>query len=307
MGERPQIAVVTVTYNSESVIVEFLESMLGQRYEDFLVYLVDNASADTTLKLVAECGDPRIVVIRNEINVGVAEGNNIGIRAALRAGCDSILLINNDTVFGPTLLTSLVAGLDNHQCEMVVPKILYFDRPDRIWSAGGYLSWLRGSAGHFGLNKRDSPQFDQAKPVTYSPTCCMLVKKDVFERVGVMDSKYFVYFDDTDFCLRAYRTGIKLFYIPNVRVLHKVASLTGGTESEFTVRYGTRNHVYYYLKNFAPWRAFIYLVAFQLYIIGKFLLVRRRPRSAKIAQAAFMEGVSLFCSTDTVAIQSEPS
>ncbi len=293
MADPARVGVVTVTYNSAPVLQEFMESMLRQDYGDFLLYIVDNASSDETLRCLSRYEDQRIVILRNPVNSGVAEGNNIGIRAALQGGCSSVLLINNDTVFGPSLLSDLHSGLHQHECEMVVPKILYFDDPTIIWSAGGYLSWIRGSARHFGFDEKDSGKFDHDCEINYNPTCCMLIKREVFERVGLMDAKYFVYFDDTDFCLRAHRAGMRLFYVAKAELLHKVGKLTGGSESLFTIRYCTRNHVYYLLKHFTKWQAWGLLLAFQAHITLKYLLRGRNITVFFLAQRAFREGLEL--------------
>jgi GT2 family glycosyltransferase len=293
VGRAGLVGAVTVTFNSEAVIGPFMDSMLKQDYRDFRLYVIDNASSDGTLRAIAEYRDPRMVVIANRENVGVAEGNNKGIRAALADGCDAVLLINNDTVFGPDLISGLFAALAEHECEMVVPKILFYDEPDKIWCAGGYLSWVRGSARHFGFGRKDDGRFDHAQQVNYNPTCCMLIKREVFERVGLIDANYFVYFDDTDFCLRAYRAGVRLFYVPEARLLHKVGHLTGGSESLFTIRYSTRNHVYYLLKHFPTWQAWALLLAFQGHITFKYLLLRRSTDIFFMAERAFREGLEL--------------
>jgi GT2 family glycosyltransferase len=286
------IGVVTVTYNSATVIRAFMDCLLVQTHSEFRLYVIDNSSSDETLALLADYHDSRIIIVRNRDNVGVAEGNNIGIRAALKDGCAFVLLINNDTVFSSDLLSKLVEGLREHHSDMVVPKIVYFDEPDKIWSAGGYFSALHGASRHFGYEQKDDGQFDQPRAVSYNPTCCMLIKREVFDVVGLMDANYFVYFDDTDFCLRAYRAGVKLFYLPAARLKHKVSSLTGGTSS-FTVRYHTRNHVYYFLKNYSRWQICFYCPAYYIYILGEHL---RRPKSYWVAQKAFWEGISLFVS-----------
>lgn len=294
------IGVVTVTYNSDAVIRPFMDSLLKQDYSNFRLYVVDNDSSDGTLRSLAEYRDSRIVVIASRENVGVAEGNNIGIRAALQDGCAEVLLINNDTVFWPDLLAKLHDGLSEHRCDMTVPKILFHDDPTRIWCAGGYLSWARGSARHFGFRHRDDGKFDDARQVNYSPTCCMLIKREVFERVGLMDANYFAYFDDTDFCLRAYRAGTRLLYLPNAGLLHKVGGLTGGKESLFTIRYCTRNHVYYLLKHFTRWQAQALLLAFQVHITFKYLFLRRSVSVFLMAERAFREG--LECSVQQTAV-----
>jgi len=295
MGSGPTIGVVTVTYNSGGVIDEFMMSILKQTYADFILYIVDNASPDDTLRRLAEYRDDRIVPIPNEVNTGVAEGNNIGIRAALKDGCGFVLLINNDTVFEPNLISKLTDGLREHKCDMVVPKILFFDDPTKIWCAGGYFNALRGTGSHFGLGRKDDGRFDLARAVGYSPTCCMLIKREVFDRVGLMDSSYFLYFDDTDFCLRAYRSGVKLWYLSSARLRHKVSSLTGGT-SIVTIRYITRNHVYYMLKHYPRWQIVLYCSMLYVYILGKYLFLSRRPKLFWAAQKAFWEGIFLFVS-----------
>ena len=302
MGENGPVGIVTVTFNSAGVISGFMESLLKQTHSDFILYIIDNASFDQTLQKVAEYSDSRIVLMRNATNVGVAEGNNIGIREALKDGCTSVLLINNDTVFDSQLLGTLTNAFARYGCGMVVPKILYFDDPKRIWCAGGYFIRLRGSARHFGHRRRDSGAFDQPRLVEYAPTCCMLIARDVFTRIGLMDANYFAYFDDTDFCYRANEAGITLLYLPSARLLHKVSSLTGDG-SDFTNRYAVRNHIYYCLKHFPKWKLVLFFPAYQLHLFSKFLVLCRKPQTFLMAERAFWEGIRLFRSRARPTVQ----
>ena len=286
------IGVVTVTFNSALVIRGFIESLLKQTHANFILYVIDNASSDTTLQYLAEYQDHRIVIVRNSTNVGAAEGNNIGIRAALNDGCSSILLINNDTEFEPDLVVQLRAGLRKFKSDMAVPKISCFDSPDRIWYGGGYFSRLRGTSRHCGINRKDNGQFDQPRAVDYGPTTCMLIRREVFGRVGILDANYFAYLEDTDFCYRARQAGIKLSYIPSAQLLHRVSSLTG-RDSDFTIRYCIRNHVYHILKNLPCWQWLFYLPALQAHLIMKFIFSRRDLRTFRLAESAFWEGISV--------------
>jgi GT2 family glycosyltransferase len=295
------LGLVTVTFNSGSVIRDFLNSVLTQSYDGFTLYIVDNASSDATLSCVAEHNDSRIIVIQNPLNVGAAEGNNIGIKAALQDGCSHIMLVNNDTILDRDLSRELLTGLERHAVDMVVPKILYFDEPGKIWSAGGYFSGFRGSARHFGSDRKDDGKFDDSRAVEYSPTTCMLIRREVFDRVGFLDPNYFAYFEDTDFCYRARTKGIKLFYIATARLLHKVSSLTG-RDSNFTIRYSIRNHVYYMMKNFPLWQRLYYFPALQFHIVAKFLIMRCDLRAWQLTEEAFFNGISLYstsCSSST--------
>jgi GT2 family glycosyltransferase len=290
-----KIGAVTVTYNSGEVIEGFLRSLLAQTHGDFILYVVDNASRDDTLGRVARCHDPRIVVIANTTNAGIAEANNQGIRAALASGCDAVLLINNDTEFEPALVRKLVSGLQESGCDMIAPKILYHDNRQLIWSAGGGFNPLKGYAGfHYGLNQVDRGQFDTPRRVDHAPACCLLVRRSVFSRVGLMDDRYFVYLDDTDFCYRARRAGIYLRYHPAATLLHKASSLTGGPESEFSVRYRTRNQVYFMLKHLGAVRCLYYLPAYQLFLLLRLIFGRFGFSSYLLRQRAFAEGLRLW-------------
>lgn len=295
MYKSGAIGVVTVTYNSGTVIRDFLNSLLDQSHTNFFLFVVDNASSDNTLAVLSSYSDPRIAIIGNLTNVGVAEANNIGIKAALNAGCATVLLINNDVVFGPDLISQLCEGLAQYQCEMVVPKILYFNPPDRIWCAGGTFSRLRGRSRHFGMGQKDDGRFDQPREVKYSPTCCMLIRREVFEHIGLMDPKYFVYFDDADFCLRAYRAGMRLVYLPTARLYHKVSALIGH-RSDLSLRYVTRNHVYYVMKNCTSLSLLYYLPVCQAHILVRLWFAKSKVKAFHIAERAFWEGVGLYCS-----------
>jgi GT2 family glycosyltransferase len=298
MGDRMKIGAVTVTYNSRQVIDGFLDSLLHQTYSDFVLYVVDNASSDGTLEVVRRYQDPRIHIIRNQTNVGVAEGNNQGITAALKADCGAVLLVNNDTEFESSLLQLLVDGMVEHACDMVAPKILYHDKPQLIWCAGGGFRPWKGHGGmHYGLGEIDRGQFDTARRIELAPTCCLLIRTEVFGVIGLMDSLYFVYTDDTDFCFRAMREGVKLFYLPSATMLHKVSSLTGGTESDFTIRYCTRNHVYFILKNLGLGRGLYYLPEFQIRLLAKLILGKVGFAKFVLQQRAFLEGVGVWRSS----------
>jgi len=289
------IGVVTVTFNSGRVIRPFIDSVKRQTGSLYTVYVVDNASSDDTLAALAEYGDLSFKVIKNINNLGVAEGNSQGIDAAIHDGCDYILLLNNDVEFGPTLFRDLLDGLTVYSCDMIVPKMYYFDDPNRIWCAGGEFKRLRGYAPvHFGEGDVDQGQFDVARPIEYCPTCCMLIKRQVFDKIGGMDPKYFVYWDDTDFCFRALKANICMYYLPTTKLWHKVSSLTGGTTSLFSLYYYTRNKVYFLLKNRPLYESLCHLVFYWIYILvipifGPTTWTKYRER-----QKAFFAGIALF-------------
>lgn len=295
MLDQPKVGVVTVTYNSGRVLCGFLDSLFSQRYASFSLYAIDNASSDDTLELLAERSDGRIQVIANPDNRGIAEANNQGIRAALVDQCELVLLMNNDTEFGPELIATLARELERHRCDMAAPKILYYDNPRKIWSAGGGMDPRRGYAGfHRGYDETDRGQFDTPCLVDHAPACCLLVRREVFDRIGLMDSRYFTYVEDTDFSYRAKTAGLKLMYIPSATLLHKAHSLTGGLFSPFMMKYTTRNRVYFMLKHFGAWRGAYYIPAYQGYLLHQLLSRKIRLPMFWLREKAFFEGLRVW-------------
>lgn len=251
-----KIGVVTVLFHSEPVLAEFFPSIAAQTYRNFTVFAVDNASTDRS---VALCREQGFTVIANDENRGVAAANNQGIAAALDADCEYVLLLNNDVSFGPTLFSELLDGLRAHHCQMTTPLIYFSDAPSTIWCAGGgFTRWLGERPWHSHQGRHDTGQLLTPRRVEFTPTCCVLMDRDVFARVGMMDERYFVYWDDTDFMLRARRTGERLMLLPHAKLWHKVGALTG-RESNFTLHYATRNHAYYLRKHLPAPLALLWL------------------------------------------------
>jgi hypothetical protein len=182
--------------------------------------------------------------------MGVAKGNNQGIERSIADGCTHTLLLNNDIEFDQISLLQEMYDVSTLRNEpLIVPKICYFDSR-RIWMAGGRIRKGRGTVCHVGNGAVDSPKFNQPAHFAYAPTCFMLIDNNVFREIGMMDERYFVYYDDTDFIYRAGRNGYKVYYMPSLTVLHKVSTSTGGGESLFSIYYSTRNRIYFLRKNF---------------------------------------------------------
>lgn len=247
----PTVGIVTVTYNSGSFLQEFAESCAAQSGVKYTVYCVDNKSTDETVEMLKTIADDRWRLELNDANVGVSAGNNQGILQALSDDCDWIVLLNNDTRFEAMFLERLIEAAVQYGWKAVVPKIHYDTPAGCIWYAGGGFNRFKGFTGfHSCMGHVDRGQCDIAHTVDYAPTCAMLVHKDVFLRVGLMDEAYFVYFDDTDFCWRLKESGVLLGYCPEVKLIHKVGGSTGGAKSAFSAFFVSRNRIYFLRKHF---------------------------------------------------------
>ena len=253
-----KIGVVTVTYNSDKVLQPFLSDLFAQTFQNFNLYVIDNASEDKTLKILDDLNDNRVNQIRNQYNIGVAAANNLGIKKALEDKCSHILIINNDIEFSNTLLKDMLVSIKKENCSMMTPKIMYHSDKEIIWYAGGGFKKSNGYLPyHTGFNENIKNNNYQSLYVDYASTCCLLIKKDVFETIGYMDEKYFVYFDDTDFLFRVKKEGVhKIYYDSQITLFHKVGSLTKSLTKEFERSYRThfflkqniRNHIYFLRK-----------------------------------------------------------
>lgn len=291
---NPLIGIVTVLYNGEKVLKDFFESLAIQTYPNFVLYVIDNKSPDNGLALAIELAKMvsfKTVIIKNDDNYGVAKGNNIGIYRALEDGCDLVLLSNNDVTLEINTIETLLIGLQSHHAGLAVPKI-YLYGTNLFWTAGGYFNKRSGLNIHRGANIADTGQFDKNEQITFAPTCFMLIDKNVFHRIGFMDEKYFVYWDDTDFIYRATKAQEALWYIPNSLVHHKEGSSTG-VLSDFSIRYLYRNLIYFVLKNYPrpyAWYVIGYNVA-----CHSIKLVFKWPFSKwKLGFKSFKEGFILY-------------
>ncbi len=296
-----KIGVATVTYNSASVLSDFMQSVIRQDYSDFCLYVIDNNSQDSTLSIVNLSPLENKVVVKNEENFGVAKANNQAIELALQDGCEFVLLINNDTLFESTLFRKLVDAHMKYQSSVVVPKIKFYNS-NEIWSAGGFFEKRKAFLNcHIGHGEEDAGQFDQDDVVDYAPTCCTLMHKSVFEDVGLMDEKYFVYWDDTDFFFRIMKhSKHEVRYIFDVEFEHKVGSLTKSHEanspeiySSFYIEQMTKNHVYF-LRKQASIFCFIQLIYLWTFFTLRFFVSKHFEKKISVfilIQMSFFKGL----------------
>lgn len=272
-----RIGIVTVLYGSHNVVEGFFDSLALQQRVDFKVYVIDNSPTPATLELCRTLAARHAIdaeFVFNDANVGVARGNNQGIELALRDGCAAVLLANNDTEFPAGTLQALkdewLRG-----AKAVTPKLLYHGPERMIWFAGGRIDAWTMRTPHHGMREIDHGHHDTPGDISYAPTCFLLVDAAVFERVGLMDESYFVYYDDTDFIWRLCRAGFRLQYAPQAVVLHKVSTSTGGSESPFTIYYSNRNRIYFIRKNLHGLQR---VFALSYVLVGRVFFLLRLPR-----------------------------
>lgn len=251
-----RLGIVTVLYNSESVLEEFFETLDNQTFRDFTLYVIDNASTDKSLELarrLAEKVSFPCVFFPEPKNWGIAKGNNIGIKAALGDKCEYIMLSNNDVALvNNDTLEVMVDRMDTSDIDILCPKIYYYSDPKVIWAAGGTYVKIDTMTSHYGRMEEDNGNYDVEKEIRYTPTCFVIIRPEVFEKIGIMDEQYFVYYDDTDFMYRAWKAGLKIVYSPVTYILHN-ESISTGSGSPFKHYYLARNQFIFVRKNRPKW------------------------------------------------------
>ena len=245
----PRLAIVVLNWNGRADTLECLASLGRIDYSNFDVILVDNGSVDGTVEAVKE-HFPAVKVMENGVNLGFAEGNNRGVASALEGGADFVLLLNNDTTVDPDLLTALAEGAERFpRAGIYGPKIYYHAEPKRIWYAGGYWDPHSLSFGERGAGAVDEGQFDTLSETEWVIGCAMLVRAEVFRKIGGLESKFFLNNEEIDFCSRARRAGFSCVFVPAARVWHKISASFGGENSPLKEYFSARNRLLWASRN----------------------------------------------------------
>jgi GT2 family glycosyltransferase len=256
--ELPHVVVIILNWNGLADTLECLESLACLDYPNHKVVVVDNGSVDGSV-LVIRGRFPGVTIIENGENLGYAGGNNVGLRYALAQGAEYALLLNNDTVVDPAFLHILVDAAEADPTVGIVgPTIYYHERPGVIWSAGGAIDWQRGSTRMVGLDERDEGQFGQvSRTVDFVTGCAILVRRAVLEQAGLLDERFFAYYEESEWCVRASRAGFKIIHIPLAHIWHRI-SPAAQADSPLVHYYMTRNRLLFLKATGAGLRAWLH-------------------------------------------------
>jgi GT2 family glycosyltransferase len=281
-----RVAIIVLNWNGRAITAACLDSLKSLTYPAFEVILVDNGSIDGSQEFFRE-RYPWVTLLETGQNLGFTGGNNVGISYALRASADYLLLLNNDTVVDPAFLGHLVAAAEARpDVGILNPKIYYFDRPEMLWYAGGELSLYRGVSKHYGFREIDRGQYDEAREVNFITGCAFFIKREVIEKIGLLDEYFFCYSEDADWSIRAQKAGYKGLYVPSARIWHKVGAATTSSGNEFTMRMGTRNAMYLVSKHAGRLQFAVFLMRFSIDWI-----LRNMTRSILYGDFAALKGV----------------
>lgn len=275
-----KVFVVILNYKGHKDTEDLLESikMINRRSFYLNVVLVDNFPQDPIKLDEKKYKDLNLKIIYNKVNLGFSGGNNVGIKYSLENGADYILILNNDTYVDKNFIEELLKSFSEEGVGVVVPKIYFakgFEFHDRykkedlgkvIWYAGGGIDWKNVLGFHRGVDEVDKGQYDLTEETELASGCCLMLKKEILEKVKGYNEDYFLYYEDADLSMRIKKLGSKIIYNPNAIIWHKNAQSSGGSGSNLQDYYISRNRMLFGLK-YASLRAKIALIRESLRIL----------------------------------------
>lgn len=230
-SEARGIGLVVLNWNGMAVLERCLASL--ERAADTSrhrveLLLVDNDSSDGSDRW-AEAEHPRWELLRTGANLRYGGGMNAGLERCLERGLDYVLLLNNDIQVGRGMIDPLVDDLEAATPRGAAsPRIHYFDRPDRIWYAGGKVSSLARVTRHRGIRRHATGRLMEAGATEYLTGCAIMGKAEFWRETGGFDPEFPFYAEDVDLSLRAREAGWTLRYVPASMILHRVGFASGG-------------------------------------------------------------------------------
>jgi GT2 family glycosyltransferase len=224
MKNNARVAIVVLNWNGWRDTLECLASLEKLNYPNYEVVVVDNGSTDGSQTMIRDAY-PGITVLEMGDNLGFAVANNYAIRYAINEGADFLWLLNNDTVVDTEALNALITeAVSDRRVGMVGSKIKWYYQPDTIGNAGGAISTSTARTWLVGAGEADVGQWDMPRDVDWVSGCSMLASKELVEDVGLLDRRFFLFFEETDWAIRARQKGWRVRYQPKSTVWHKVSS-----------------------------------------------------------------------------------
>ncbi len=223
----PETVIVVLNWNGLQDTLACLKSLSALQGEEHEILVVDNGSTDGSEEAI-RAAYPDLAFVQTGANLGFAGGNNAGMRWALKRGARFVLLLNNDTVVEPDFLRHMIArAKGDSKVGIVGASIAYFDTPTRLWAFGGgrfdiSSAWVR----HVQTALSEDELKTRGNLHFYVTGCAMLLSRALLQEVGELESSYFHFCEDVDFCLRAERAGYRIVVAREARLLHKVSATT---------------------------------------------------------------------------------
>lgn len=253
MADKAKVAIIILNWNGWQDTVECLESLFKIDYSNFHLVVVDNGSNDASVQRLNAWseGKANLEIIPLEQNLGFARGNNAGIKRALEANPDYILILNNDTVVEPDFLSLLVNCLEDVPGRaLAAPQVLDYYRKD-FWQKPipkrlNLLTYLLYATQLYRLTTKNL-KFDLNNPskIYVAPGCCLLMKRDIFEQIGFFDEHTFLGWEEFIIAEKLFQRNLQSYFVPQSKIYHKVGKDTDRIQSIKKIKIFLSSEAYY--------------------------------------------------------------
>ena len=242
----PKVIIIILHLKDIPCLVDCVKSLNMVTYRNFDIIVVHNGPKSTLLLDALSPISKHITnVINTQENIGFARGNNIGIRQALKDGAEYILLLNDDTEVTPDFLTKLIEVAEMQQdAGMLGPKVFLYEQPQKIWFAGARFDQNACEIVTSGFDQTDKLEDSKFVESAYVTGCALLVKRKVVEKIGLLDERFFLYWEDVDWGLRCIKAGFKNLMVTRSHIWHKASSSSGGINSLPRVYHKARSRLF---------------------------------------------------------------
>jgi len=251
LPKPPSVWVVVLNWNGLSDTLACVESLRELHYAERRVIVVDNGSTDGSVDALRTASSRLgIEIIETGKNLGYAGGNNLGIRHALDHGADFVLILNNDTTVDPMLLDELVGAAERDPATGCFgPWIFYMQDPDRIWFSRSEWEPAASAFTARGKGRLASELQNETTSTEYVCGAALFFRAAVARQIGLLDERFFLVYEDADWCFRARRAGLGCVMVPTARVWHKIGTSFGSEASPLRGYFSSRNKMLWAEKN----------------------------------------------------------
>lgn len=247
--KNPKISIIILNWNGLNDTIECLSSVMKLDYPNFEVVVVDNGSTDNSVEVIKKRFS-EVTLIATGKNLGFAEGNNVGIRYAINNTAEFILLLNNDTIVDFKLIDALLDAAKRHLDDGIFgARLLHMHSPDTVQFAGALWDNKEVRFRYVGEGEREENVPGEENETNYVCGAALFFRAEVARKIGLLDSRFFLSWEETDWCFRARKAGYGCRMVPAARVWHKIAASFDGEKSPLRSYFISRNRLLWAEKN----------------------------------------------------------
>jgi len=248
----PLVYALVLNWNGADEAIACLKSLEEQTYSNLQIFLVDNGSIDNSI-LQIRTHFPNMPILANEKNLGFAGGVNVGLRYALNEGADYVLVLNNDLVLDSHCVSEMVRQAQA-DVAFVTAVIYYQDDSNCIWSIGGKINRWNLEKTADARGQIDEGQLPIVIERHFVPGGATLMSHHALKNIGLFDERFFLYYEDADLSLRAYRAGLRSVVATRAKMWHGISKSSGGSDSPRERYWMASSSVIYFSKNAYWWQ-----------------------------------------------------